>query len=156
MPTTSVVRDFMPCLSLIITKSSFFVSASPAPFSKNFTCVNRDSSATRSCLRLTAPHHPHFFPLSLSTFTKVDSMAAGGTTTGSDDASSYCTSDARWMLGLAICFYASPPARGPTMKPSCALIFFSSSVSSTAASHIIRQCINSAEVPVRTLKMNTC
>ena len=35
MPVISVARVFMPCLSWIITESSFFISASPAPFSKN-------------------------------------------------------------------------------------------------------------------------
>ena len=83
-------------------------------------------------------------------------MGRGGIITGRFESSSYCTSDARWMLGLGICFYTSPHSTTRTMNVNCSLIFLISSVSSTALSHIINTCISSAEVPVRTLNRNTC
>ena len=83
-------------------------------------------------------------------------MGSGGTITGRFESSSYCTSDARWMLGLGICFYASQHVTTRTINANCSLIFLVFSVSSAALSHIINTCISSADVPVRTLNRNTC
>ena len=69
-------------------------------------------------------------------------MGRGGIITGRSESSSYCTSDARWMLGLGICFYTSPHPTTRTMNVNCSLIFLISSVSSTALSHIINTCIS--------------